>query len=191
MDIPRQVCLRSSSYLVTRGFTLIELMVTLTVAAILVTLSTSFSNLIQRNELTTVVNTLVADMNFARNEAIKTGAEVIICITQDGLNCTKGDRWHGGWMIYYDKDGDRRRDNNEPLTRQQSALSGTTTIIYNGRPVDNYVRFQASGTTNYSGTFAICNSRDTALKRALVLSNTGRLRSSSYLPNGKPISCPT
>ncbi|MBL4852096.1 MAG: GspH/FimT family pseudopilin [Gammaproteobacteria bacterium] len=190
MDIPRQVWRHSLPYLLARGFTLIELMVTLTIAAILVTLSTSFGNLLQRNELTTVVNTLVADMNFARSEAIKTGTEVIICITQDGLNCAKGDRWHDGWMVYYDKDGDRRRDDDEPLTRQQSALSGTTSIIYNGRPVDNYVRFQASGTTNYNGTFAICNSRNTALKRALVLSNTGRLRSSSYLPNGKAINCP-
>ncbi|MBL1433879.1 MAG: hypothetical protein COC09_02220 [Gammaproteobacteria bacterium] len=172
-----------------RGFTLIELMITLAIAAILVTTSTGFGNIIQRNELTTVLNTLITDMNFARSEAIKTGTEVVICISQDGINCAKGDSWHNGWMVYYDSNGDRRKDSDEPLTRQQNALGGTITIVYNGRPVDNYVRFRSDGTTHYNGTFALCNTRDTELKRALVLSNTGRLRSASYLPNGKAVNC--
>lgn len=172
-----------------RGFTLIELLITLAIVAILVTSSTGFGNLVQRNQLTTTLNTLIADMNFARSEAIKTGTEVIICITHDGQNCARGDAWHSGWMVYYDKDGDRRRDNDEPSKRQQNPFKGATTIVYNGRPVDNYVRFKSDGTTNYNGTFKFCSMRDSALKRALILSNTGRLRASSYLASGKTINC--
>ncbi|MBL1293577.1 MAG: GspH/FimT family pseudopilin [Thiotrichales bacterium] len=172
-----------------RGFTLIELLITLSIVAILATTATGLGSVVQRNEMTAVINTLIADMNFARSEAIKTGTEVIICITNDHENCAKGNEWQNGWMVYYDNDGDRRRDADEASARAQTAISKTITIAYNGRPVDNYVRFSANGTTNYNGTFTICNSRNTTLARAIILSNTGRLRGSSYLANGKAIDC--
>lgn len=172
-----------------RGFTLIELLITLTIVAILATTTTRLGSVMQRNEMTTVINSLIADMNFARSEAIKTGTEVIICITNDHENCAKGNEWQNGWMIYYDNDGDRRKDSNETSSRTHNAIGETTTIVYNGRPVDNYIRFSANGTTNYNGTFIVCNSHNTALKRAIILSNTGRIRSSSYLADGKAINC--
>lgn len=181
---------KRSSYPRSSGFTLIELIITLAIVAILAASSAGFGNIIQRNEMTTVINTLIADMNFARSEAIKTGTEVIICITDDQENCARGNEWQNGWLIYYDIDGDRRRDSNENSSRAQTTLSKTTSVTYNGRPVDNFIRFSANGTTNYNGTFIVCNSRDPALKRAIILSNTGRLRSSSYLANGKAINCP-
>jgi len=174
-----------------RGFTLIELLVTLAIAAVLITFSTGFSSLIQRNQLITTLNTLVNDMNFARSEAIKTGTEVVICATIDGERCSTGDQWQQGWMVYYDQDGDRLRDNDEPLTRRQNAFNNQTVIEYSGRPVDNYIRFQATGSTQYNGTFSFCSTNRNNLKRALILSNTGRLRTSSRHANGGEINCPS
>ncbi len=172
-----------------RGFTLIELMATLAIAAVLVTLSIGFGSLIQRNQLITAINTLVNDMNFARSEAIKSGTEIVICITNDGVNCNKGDRWQQGWMIYHDRDGNRRRDHGESIIRRKNAFAEQTLIRYNGRPVDNYIRFQATGSTQYNGTFSFCHKTHGNYKRALILSNTGRLRTASRQANGREINC--
>ena len=66
------------------GFTLIELMVAIAVAAILITLATpSFRLLIQNNRISGAANDFVSVFNLARAEAIKRGAVVFVCRTDD------------------------------------------------------------------------------------------------------------
>ena len=63
-----------------RGFTLIELLVVLTVSAILLSLAApSFSRLIQSTKISGAVNTFLADLRFARSEAIRLGGTVTMC----------------------------------------------------------------------------------------------------------------
>ncbi|RRQ23560.1 prepilin-type N-terminal cleavage/methylation domain-containing protein [Guyparkeria sp. SCN-R1] len=62
------------------GFSLIELMITIVVAAILLAVAIpGFGNLILSNKLTTVTNEWVTAVNVARSEAIKRNAVVVIC----------------------------------------------------------------------------------------------------------------
>jgi type IV fimbrial biogenesis protein FimT len=65
------------------GFTLLELMVTIAVLAIITTLGVpSFRELIQNNRVTTQANELVTALNFGRAEAVKRGRTVRVTVAQ-------------------------------------------------------------------------------------------------------------
>lgn len=76
-----------------RGFTLVELAVTLAVLAILVTLAVpAFTALINGNRLTAQANELVADIQAARSEAVKLNQRVTLCPSTDNATCS-GTNW--------------------------------------------------------------------------------------------------
>jgi type IV fimbrial biogenesis protein FimT len=86
----------------TRGFTLVELMVTLAVLAILTMVAVpSFRDTIRRNRVSAASNALLADLRYARTEAINRGQLVSLCPSSDGSSCTAdGTAWDAGWLVY-------------------------------------------------------------------------------------------
>lgn len=89
------------------GFTLIELIVTIAVMIILVSIALpSFMGFIQANRLTAQTNDLVTVLNYARSEAIKRGVRVTLCSSNNGTSCLGSTTWDTGWIAFIDTNGD-------------------------------------------------------------------------------------
>src|SRR4030066_1839600 len=85
------------------GFTLIELVVAMAVAAILVVVAVpNLRSFIQNGRLITQTNDRVGDLGLARSEAIKRRANVGICQSTDGITCAGGGNWRDGRAIFVD-----------------------------------------------------------------------------------------
>ncbi|MFC7433180.1 GspH/FimT family pseudopilin [Hydrogenophaga bisanensis] len=81
-----------------KGFTLIEMMVVVSLLGILVAVGVpSFRAMILQNRVTAVTNELVAALQFARSESIRTGANVMVCSTNDQATCSGV--WTNGWVV--------------------------------------------------------------------------------------------
>jgi type IV fimbrial biogenesis protein FimT len=79
------------------GFTLIELMVTVAILAILLAVGVpSFRSMVENNRIRAVGNDLVVALQFARSEAIKRGASVTLCSSDDQASCSGA--WTDGWV---------------------------------------------------------------------------------------------
>lgn len=86
-----------------KGFTLIELIVTLTVAGILFAMAVpGLQQFVSSNRLASQINDLMGDISLAKTEAIKRNTTTGICASATGTSCTAsaGD-WAGGWYVYY------------------------------------------------------------------------------------------
>jgi len=171
------------------GFTLPELLVTLTVITTLATGGTSAMTwLIQESRMVADINRLVTVLHMARSEAVKQGRRIVLCPSADGEHCGNSSEWNSGWVLF--QSDDRERDNEEPLIQRGSSLqAGIRLNASNHRKRIVYQPDGSSGGTNSSLTF--CDSREKAKPRVICLSNTGRPRVTRTRCDGKPIDCST
>lgn len=155
------------------GFTLVELMITLAVVAILISLAApSFQLAIQNNRLTTQVNNLVTALSLARSEAIRRGATVTVCKSNGGAACTAAGDWDQGWVVFTDPTTPGTIDNAADIIRVYEQAPGVTV-----RTGANFVSYLASGTVSAIATFGVCDARGTASARAVAVNVLGRARS--------------
>ena len=89
------------------GFTLLELMITITVLAILLGIGVpSYQDAIRQNRLATTTNDLLASVAVARSEAVKRGTLVTICPANNNqTDCAVNDQWSNGWIVFADAKG--------------------------------------------------------------------------------------
>ena len=86
-----------------RGFTLVELVVALAVAAVLVGLAVpSFRDLVAAQRRDAALGALAGDLRFARSEAIKRAARVGVCARAEAGATGCGTDWSRGWTVWID-----------------------------------------------------------------------------------------
>lgn len=84
-----------------RGLTLMELLVTLSIAGVLMAVAVpAFTSMIQTNRAAAQTNDFVATLTRARNEAMKAGVSVTMCRSADGNICGGGSGWEAGWIVF-------------------------------------------------------------------------------------------
>ena len=126
------------------GFTLIELMVTIAIAAILLTVAVpSFTTYLRNAELTSASNNLIATINTARGEAMKRNRRTMVVPTSNGTD------WTTGWVVFVDLNGNNSYDSATDLTvTTKTALPSYLSVTGTGSandPTAPYIMFDASG----------------------------------------------
>ena len=184
--------MNNSSLTHSNGFTLIELMVTLSVAAIVMVVGVpSYQNLTADQHSVTSVNELVTAMHLARSHALKSGKHVTVCRSANKLTCseTRGD-WSEGWIVFVNKSqaGTGVRDADEELLRVFDALHGNVTLKPSGS-FDDFVSFRPTGDTDFAGTWQYCDDRGTDYAKAVGLFRSGRAQKATAFSDGSALNC--
>lgn len=170
------------------GFTLIELMVTVAMIAIVLTIGVpSFQQMIMNNRMATQANDFVGSMNLARSEAVKRGQRVALCKTADPFAatpaCITSGAWGQGWLIFVDSNNDATLDAAEVLLRVHESISPST--LTGAANVANYLSYAADGTTRLisnafqSGTLTLCPGTSGMTGRSIAINVTGRAQIAS------------
>ena len=138
-----------------QGFTIIELMVTLAVLAVVLGIAIpSFKGQIERNSSLGLGEEFVSALNFARTEAIKRRGEVSICASNAANNaCATSADWANGWLVYVDSEAE---------TSANTAIDGTPLRNWNDldqRAVMNVARVPEAPATPAAVSFIRFNSR--------------------------------
>lgn len=162
-----------------RGFTLVELMVTIAIAAILLSIAIpSFQATMAKSQLASHTNEFLAAMATARNEAIKNNTHGLLCASTDGASCN-GTAWSNGWIVCVDTNRNGNCNAGEQVSNIRSAINGLS--IQGNASVATGIRFGSDGLLfGLPGTVRVCKAT-TALPanenaRDIVINTVGRTR---------------
>lgn len=172
------------------GLTLVELLVALALTALLMALAApSFKRTLQSTTIASSVNTLLADMRYARNQAVRRGGGVVVCRSDApetaspacGANRLgpQGNGWASGWIVFHDLNNDGARDADEEILRVQAASTGIDSIAGSGQ--SSRIRFNALGRlSNLNSATSLRFGSDAqfadSVQRVVCVSLSGRAR---------------
>lgn len=155
------------------GFTLIELMVTIAVLAILLSVAIpNYQNMVLTNRMAAQANQVITALNYARSEAVKRGTTATVCSTSGGAACAGSTNWSTGWMVFSDANGDGTVGADEAVLRVWPALNTGNTL---NTGTHLRITFTSTGfATGYMDTFRLCDTRGKAEARSIIINAMGR-----------------
>lgn len=160
-----------------KAFSLIELLITTTIVALLAALSVpSYRCLISGNRAQIYVDELVSTLEFARTYAIKTGESVIFCGSKNIQYCDG--LWKDGMIAI--------TANSAKIVKVLAPIAARDDLSWHGA---YDITFTPDGFANgYQGSFYYCSENATNAI-VVILSSTGRVRISDKTHDGKKIPC--
>ncbi len=124
-----------------KGFSLIELVITLAVVAILSGMVLTFSSaFLQDNRIETANNDLIGSINLARSTAVSRGEPASICASSNGTSCTNT-TWEQGWIVFSDTGVAGIVDGNDQILKI-SKNAGVNITVTN---LASYLQFKSQG----------------------------------------------
>lgn len=170
------------------GFTMIELVVTVTVLAILAAIGVpAMQSFIQNGRNSSQAASAVLILTFARNEALKrdVAAGVVVCPSVDSQNCDPAGNWANRWIV-----PDPVTPANPPL-QVGEPLSSSNTLTEANAALN--VTFLPSGAVIAPAQFKLCDARGAAFAREFEVNQSGRIAASATVGqtvNGALVVCP-
>ena len=157
------------------GFTVIELMVTISIATILlVTAVPSFREFTLAQRMKAAIGSLHNDLMMGRSEAVNFNTRVVACPGDPAEGCSGLSDWSSGWIVFADDNADRQFQQTEILVRHGQGFRDLHILGSAGR---NDIRFFPDGSTPGSnGSISFCGPGGPEKARKLVVSNLGRIR---------------
>ena len=173
-----------------RGFTLVELLVVMAMAARLLNIAApSLSAVMQNTKFAVRSNSLTQSVHFGRMEAVKRRHSVSMCARASNTACSSDNDWSKGWLVYTDSSSDG----------VQGVLDGTDTVLQvvsfetsnigvtasavigsNANSPTKNIRFNSRGFADWSaGTFVLCNPDFAEMTRSLIVVGPGSVRSTN------------
>ncbi len=170
------------------GFTIIELMVTLSITAILLSVGIpAFRDYSLKQRMSASISALHSDLLYGRSQAIYRNSQVVTCPGSPSGGCTESTDWTLGWIVFSDSNTDRQHQDGEDLLRHGQGLENVMIHSSAGR---TNLRFYPNGSSPGSNvSFSLCGLGGPERARKLVISNLGRIRRDEAA-NLDPIHCP-
>lgn len=169
------------------GYSLFELIVTITIVAIVMSLGLpSLTGTVARHRQRAELDALFHAIHLARKESIVRRKVVSVCPSRDLESCEPGRNWSSGWILFANHDGDTppQVDEGEPILGRHR-VDETVNITANRHGFTLRAVFKRA--TN--GTLVVCDREARIEPRALVISYTGRPRVARTTPRGEPYAC--
>ena len=167
------------------GVTLVELLIVVVLAAILMSIGVpSYKYVTNSNRMSTEINSLLGDLQYARSEAVREGQNVTVCVAQStnpaSPSCAASGTatWQNGWIIFADVNNNGTIDANEPVLRIQNALTSSDTLV--ASPATSTITFEKEGFVhmgNAATTITLNDSgNDTTYARCLDINQAGMMQ---------------
>ena len=159
---------------VQRGFTIIELMVTLGIVGILVAAAApGYQDWVATTRLNTHTNEFATALHFARSEAVKRNATVSLCKSNNGTSCLTSGAWDQGWIVFVDGGTTGIIDGTDVVLRVHETLTGGSTLV-GGTGIDNSISYLSSAAPVSSGLLSMCNRKQNIGRDIRVTKDSGK-----------------